>query len=663
MLAVPTTTVVTTTTTTTPPISTDMTLIGTSSPRVSLLEGSSLCPAVIATFRPRTWMQQLTEGQTTEPQREGTSSSEHELSLVETLQEEIPDKLGHEWRVLHQFDLPGVRFPTNTTPSNQRCLAENDALVELIQTREYLDDVPTWGQRDYRLYLPRYGDPFYRGRGRGGQGRREWLLGRQMERPERGFAREIGQDNTTRPQQPTSTDRPAPIRQEDEWSISPPVERRDDAVNCQIALTSSPAAPPPTEERLFTDWSSEGSPRDRNNQRIQSARSVEPRTEPVIRESEGEQAIRHVLSDVSTTPSIRVQTEQVSTRFVDREINTSVVDIRPPEGQARADLIHAHSIGIQVPSASSELSSSIVNEGDFMAGTHLVIRLPQLDGPTSVHVKRKQLTLMVRERTTIPGGDYPSESESDSHDSRFRESRRYPRRKWYHQGKSGKLPDKQGRGYPRRGRPPNDRGPPDDGGPPDDRGPPGNGGPPRRPRGQGPPGPPRPPGPVHPIIVQQPQVTLYTTVLENTFDTVGQSMLQLARAQDQTNRYLQEHLQQGQMNMQAHTGALQQLATSTYQWNFDHIFTSIPIYDGSNREDFFPWLERLEAACYYSGRNIKTEALGRSAGPVQNVIMALPDAHSWKAIREELKRCFSDQTSLGHAALSWKICHKNLMNH
>ena len=66
----------------------------------------------------------------------------------------------------------------------------------------------------------------------------------------------------------------------------------------------------------------------------------------------------------------------------------------------------------------------------------------------------------------------------------------------------------------------------------------------------------------------------------------------------------------------------------------------------------FPWLERLEAACFYSGRNIKTEALGRSAGPVQNVIMDLPDAHSWKAIREELKRCFSDQTSLGHGGCS-----------
>ena len=72
-----------------------------------------------------------------------------------------------------------------------------------------------------------------------------------------------------------------------------------------------------------------------------------------------------------------------------------------------------------------------------------------------------------------------------------------------------------------------------------------------------------------------PQVTLDTTALENTFDTVGQSMLQLARAQDQTNRQLQQHLQQGQLNIQAHTGALQQLATSTYQCNFDHI---LPAY-------------------------------------------------------------------------------------
>ena len=107
-----------------------------------------------------------------------------------------------------------------------------------------------------------------------------------------------------------------------------------------------------------------------------------------------------------------------------------------------------------------------------------------------------------------------------------------------------------------------------------------------------------------------PQVILDTTALENMFDAVGQSMLQLARAQDQTNTQWQQHLQQGQLNMQAHTGTLQQLATLTYQCNFEHIFASIPIYNGSEREGFFLWLEHLEVACFYRGRNIKTLSLG-----------------------------------------------------
>ena len=162
----------TTTTTTTTPMNIDVEPRGTSSPRISLPEGPPSHPTVTATCRPRTWMQQHTEGQINESRREDASSSESSTSTVETLPEDIPDELGHEWRVLHPFELPGVRFPTDTTPPNQRRLAENDTLVELIQTTEYLDDVHTWGQRDYILYPPHYGDPFYRGRGRGsGRGR------------------------------------------------------------------------------------------------------------------------------------------------------------------------------------------------------------------------------------------------------------------------------------------------------------------------------------------------------------------------------------------------------------------------------------------------------------------------------------------------------------
>ena len=98
-------------------------------------------------------MQQITEGQTNEPTREGDSDESNSLDGNVT-SEEIPDELGHKWRFLHPFELPGVRFPMDSTPPNQRRLADNDALVELIQTTKYLDDVPTWGQRDYRIYPP-----------------------------------------------------------------------------------------------------------------------------------------------------------------------------------------------------------------------------------------------------------------------------------------------------------------------------------------------------------------------------------------------------------------------------------------------------------------------------------------------------------------------------
>ena len=125
----------------------------------------------------------MTEGQTTELRKERDSSNDSLETMEETVPGDVPNELGHGWSIVHPFDLSGVRFPTNATLSNQRRLAENDALVELIQTTEYLDDVPTLGHRDYRLYPPHYGDPFYRGRGRGNRGRREWIQKRQMERP------------------------------------------------------------------------------------------------------------------------------------------------------------------------------------------------------------------------------------------------------------------------------------------------------------------------------------------------------------------------------------------------------------------------------------------------------------------------------------------------
>ena len=56
-----------TSTAATTPVVLDVEPRGTSSPRISLPEGSPSHPTITATCRPRTWMQQITEGQTNEP--------------------------------------------------------------------------------------------------------------------------------------------------------------------------------------------------------------------------------------------------------------------------------------------------------------------------------------------------------------------------------------------------------------------------------------------------------------------------------------------------------------------------------------------------------------------------------------------------------------------
>ena len=125
---------------------------GTRSPRIFLSNGSPSRPTATATCQPRTWVQCISEGQTNEPTQEDIHSTESSATETSVLAERVPEELGQEWRILHPFEIPGVRFPTDATPPNQRRLAENDALVELIQANEYLKDTPTWGQRDYQLY-------------------------------------------------------------------------------------------------------------------------------------------------------------------------------------------------------------------------------------------------------------------------------------------------------------------------------------------------------------------------------------------------------------------------------------------------------------------------------------------------------------------------------
>ena len=130
------------------PVETEPAEPETSSSRTFLPSGSPPRPTATATCRPQTWVQHISEGQIEEHSGEDEDSVESE-PLEPLVLEGLPDELGPEWRVLHPFEIPGVRFPTEDTPPNHRRLAESDALVELIQTAEYLEDAPLWGQRRF----------------------------------------------------------------------------------------------------------------------------------------------------------------------------------------------------------------------------------------------------------------------------------------------------------------------------------------------------------------------------------------------------------------------------------------------------------------------------------------------------------------------------------
>ena len=88
----------------------------TRSPRTFLPNGSPSRPTATATCRPRTWVQHISEGQINEPTQDDAHSTESGGTETSVLAEGIPEELGHEWRVLHPFEIPGVRFPTDATP-------------------------------------------------------------------------------------------------------------------------------------------------------------------------------------------------------------------------------------------------------------------------------------------------------------------------------------------------------------------------------------------------------------------------------------------------------------------------------------------------------------------------------------------------------------------
>ena len=360
-------------------------------------------PTATATLRPRMWIQRISEGQIEEQPRD--EDSEESDTLEPLVIEGLPDELGPEWRVLHPFEIPGARNPTEDTPPTHRRLAENDTLVELIQTAEYLEDAPPWEQR--RFYPPQYGDPYYRGCGRGcGRGRGRgggWLSEDVTERDTGGGRGRFNAHGNGR----NGQDR----------NGFPPSSGRE----IRLEL------PPEPEPSRFTDWSSIASP---------------PATFP------------HGMPGISTGPSENVQNQNVPAAIGTRQERDEVgiseeVTIVPQQDVLREDQ------GIQARSSphtedamtSAPQGSSTNDDHPRQLGSHTI------EGISSICPVDSSLTSGIRQMALDERGHGPPRTSTinrrDSSDSS--DTDRVPRRRGYSNDR-GRLPERER--YPSRDRRP-----------------------------------------------------------------------------------------------------------------------------------------------------------------------------------------------------------------
>ena len=98
-----------------------------------------------------------------------------------------------------------------------------------------------------------------------------------------------------------------------------------------------------------------------------------------------------------------------------------------------------------------------------------------------------------------------------------------------------------------------------------------------------------------------------TTNLENSFDYFGRTMHEVLKAQQKTPQNLEEQFKRANETQEFQTEAMQDMANANFQMKFDHMFASVPMYDGSNPDAFDDWLYQIESLCEMSHRDIRIE--------------------------------------------------------
>ena len=105
------------------------------------------------------------------------------------------------------------------------------------------------------------------------------------------------------------------------------------------------------------------------------------------------------------------------------------------------------------------------------------------------------------------------------------------------------------------------------------------------------------------------KTNLDTTGLENSFSKFGRTMPEVLKAQQRTSQNLEEQFRRVNETQEFQTEAMQDMTQANFQMKFDHMFASVPIYDGTDPDTFDDWLYQIESLCEMSHRDVRIKLM------------------------------------------------------
>ena len=146
---------------------------------------------------------------------------------------------------------------------------------------------------------------------------------------------------------------------------------------------------------------------------------------------------------------------------------------------------------------------------------------------------------------------------------------------------------------------------------------------------------------------------LDTTGLENSVGQFSRTLYEVLKAQQRTNQNLEEQFKRANEMQEFQTEAMQDMVQANFQMKFDHMFTSVPIYDGTDPDSIDDLLYQIESLCEMSHRDIRIELMGWASAQVKCIIRSIPLDIKWEVAQRELKRCLTEEKSMAH--LTFKL--------